>query len=44
MSEREIDDLFERIGVAAGAWTIETAAARDVELAVAKELADRNRR
>ena len=37
-SEREIDDLFERIGVPTAARTMETAAALAVEVAVAKEL------
>lgn len=37
-SEQEIDDLFERIGVRTGARTMETAAARAAELAVAKEV------
>jgi hypothetical protein len=39
-SEREIDDLFERIGVHTAARTVETAAATAVEAAVAKELAN----
>jgi len=40
-TERDIDDLFERIGVHTAARTIETAAARAVETAVATELAHR---
>jgi hypothetical protein len=40
-TEREIDDLFERIGVHTATRTIETEAALAVEAAVAKELADR---
>jgi hypothetical protein len=39
-SEREIDDLFERIGVHTAASTVETAAALAVQVAVAKELAN----
>jgi len=40
-SEREIDDLFERIGVHTAARSVETAAALAVEATVAKELANR---
>ena len=40
-SEREIDDLFERIGVHTANWTVETEAALAVEDAVTKELANR---
>ena len=39
-SEREIDDLFERIGVYTATRTIETAAALNVQDAVARELAN----
>ena len=40
-SEREIDDLFERIGVRTAASTVETEAALAAEALVAKELANR---
>ena len=39
-SERAIDELFQRIGVHSGALTSETAAARTVEVAVTRELAN----
>ena len=39
-SEREIDDLFGRIGVYTATRTIETAAALNVQAAVARELAN----
>ncbi len=42
-TEAEIDALFARIGVPAGAWTTETAAAIAVERAVGRELSARRR-
>lgn len=38
-TERDIDELFKRIGVRAAAWTSETTAALDVQRTVAEELA-----